>query len=205
MEAASTCPPQAELTTHVGLPRCVSAPSWSVRSSVQSGESTASVVDQERRVHTVSRVTKLVITIVTIGLATAVFAGAAGAGSTLSKKEYLKQGNSICKGANQQLNAFFEEFFKGFKEGDVPSPDQQRQAVDGAIPIFTTAIDAVEALEGPPAFDKKIGKLLDQYRAVLDKIDADPSVAFGQNAKDPFAKPNKLAKKLGLKECAQDN
>ena len=150
-----------------------------------------------------SRVTKVMVTIAAIGLATAAFAGVASAHEQ-SKKQYLKQGNAVCKAANKELDTFFGELFKDFTQDQVPTAEQQRQAADGAIPIFSKALDDVEALEGPPALDKKVDKLLDQYRAVVEKIDADPSIVFSENSQDPFAKLDKQAKKLGLQQCGQN-
>jgi hypothetical protein len=151
----------------------------------------------------VSRFTKLVVTIVTLGLASAAFAGIAGAGSTLSKKEYLKEGNTICKAANVELNAIFDEVFADFDENDVLTDEQAQDLADRVVPIFDQALDDIDALEGPAALDKKVGKVLDEYRSITAEVQADPSIAFSPDSPDPFVEVDKKAKKIGLKACGQ--
>ena len=149
------------------------------------------------------RVTKLVTSIATVGIATAAFAGVASA-HELSKKQYLKQGNGVCKTTNNDLGAVFEEAFAGLGQNDQPSPEQIATAVSGAVPIFRQGLDDLEALEGPSALDKKVDKLVDQYRDAIDAVEADPASAFDEDGPEVFRKPDKQAKKLGLKECAQN-
>jgi hypothetical protein len=140
-------------------------------------------------------------TVLTVGLAAA-FAGVAAAGEQLTKKEFLNEGNAICKAANKEINAVFEEVFAGVDENTQPSPDVQAAAAAGAIPIFRGALGEIEALEGPASLEKKVDKGLDQYNTVVDGIEADPQSAFG-GGPDPFVKADKLAVKVGLKQCTQ--
>jgi hypothetical protein len=156
----------------------------------------------ERR-STVLSIQRFFITAVAVGVATAAFAAVAGAGSTLSTKQYLKKGNSICKAANKEINAAFEEVFVGLDENDQPSPQQVEDVVGRAAPIFRGALDDLEALEGPAALDKKVDALVDKYRDVVDDVEADPQRLFQEDSPDPFAKLDRKAKQLGLKVCAQ--
>lgn len=141
--------------------------------------------------------------LLTLGLATAAFAGVAGAGGELSKSEYKAEINDVCATANEDLGAVFEEVFAELEEGDEPTPEQQQAAADGALPIFRQMLDDIGDLDGPKALDKKVDKLVDGYRDVADEIEDDPAVVFSADAKDPFKKLDKQAKKLGLTECAQ--
>ncbi len=68
------------------------------------------------------------------------------------------------------------------------------------MPIFREMLDAVEGLEGPPAFEKKVDKLLDQYRAVADDIEDDPALVFDESI---WEKPDKVAKRLSVRDCVQ--
>ena len=150
------------------------------------------------------RARALVIVLIAIGFATAAFGGIAGAGEGLSKKEYRAEANDICATANEELGAVFEEVFGDFEEDQVPTAEQQRAAADAALPIFRQMLDDIEDLDGPSTLEKKVGKLVDGYRDVADEIEADPAVAFGPEAEDPFVKPDKQAKKLGLDDCVQE-
>jgi hypothetical protein len=158
----------------------------------------------------VGRTSKRFMVVVAVaGLASTAIAGVARAGDQLaepeqlSKKEYLKQANGICRDGNEQLEVAFEEFFADFREDQQPTPEQLEELVGIVVPIFRTALGAVEELEGPPALDKKVDSLVADYEEVLEEIEADPEVAFGEDAPDPFKALDKRAKKLGLKSCAQ--
>jgi hypothetical protein len=146
--------------------------------------------------------TLLTTALLTLGLATAAFAGVAAAGE-LSKSDYKREINDLCVSANEDLDGVFEEVFADLEEDEEPSPEQQQAAADGALPIFRQVLDDIEDLDGPKALEKKVGKLVDGYRDVADEIEEDPAVVFSADAEDPFAKLDKQARKLGLKKCAQ--
>ena len=145
----------------------------------------------------------LVTVLIVSGLAALAFGGVASAGEQLSKKEYKAEINDLCVAANEDLNAAFEEIFTDFEEE--PTPEQQQAAADAGLPIFRQMLDDIEDLDGPDALKKKVDKLVDGYRDVADQIEDDPSVVFSADpdAEDPFVKPDKQARKLGLDECAQ--
>lgn len=139
--------------------------------------------------------------VLTLGLATAAFAGVAAAGE-LSKSEYKAEINDLCVAANEELGIVFEEIFGDFEEGEELSPEQIQEAADAALPIFRGLLDDIEDLDGPKSLEKKVDKLVDQYRDIADEIEEDPEIAFtGED--DPFAKADKQAAKLGLDDCAQ--
>ena len=142
-------------------------------------------------------------TVLTVGLTTAGFAGVAAAADQLTQKEFLKAGNTICKTANKEINAIFEPVFAGLGKNERPSPEAITTATAGAVPIFRDALSEIEALKGPASLEKKVAKVLDQYTAAVDTVEADPVAAFSETGPDPFAKPNKAARKVGLKVCAQ--
>lgn len=143
--------------------------------------------------------------LLTLGLVTAVFAGAASAGEELSKKEYLKEGNKICKQANDDVNAIFDEAFAGidFPESGQPPPEAAgaiEMGIAAAAPVFQAALAEIDALEGPRALEQKVQKLIEQYTAVLEDVVADPQQLLTEED-DPFERLDKRARKLGLKAC----
>ncbi|MBA2327417.1 MAG: hypothetical protein H0V95_12355 [Actinobacteria bacterium] len=140
--------------------------------------------------------------LLTLGLATAAFAGVAAAGE-LSKKEYKAEINDVCVSANEDLGVVFEEVFADLEEDEEPSPEQQQAAADDALPIFRQMLDDIEDLDGPKALKKKVDKLVDGYRDVADEIEDDPEIVFSADAEDPFVKLDKQAAKLGLDDCVQ--
>jgi hypothetical protein len=141
-------------------------------------------------------------TTLTLGLTAAGFAGVAAAGETLTKKEFLAEGNAICKVASQGINDVFEQTFAGLDENSEPPPEVLQAALDGVLPIFRGAISDIDTLEGPASVEKKVDKVLAQYEAVLVGFEADPQSAFSEGP-DPFTKADKAARKVGLKKCQQ--
>jgi hypothetical protein len=146
--------------------------------------------------------TRATTALLTLGLATAAFAGVAAAGE-LSKKEYKAEINDICATGNEDLGEVLEEVFAEGGEDEELTPEQQQAAADAALPIFRQMLDDIEDLDGPKSLERKVDKLVDGYRDVADEIEDDPAVVFSADAEDPFAKPDKQAKKLGLKKCVQ--
>jgi hypothetical protein len=151
---------------------------------------------------------RLAAGVVAVGFATAGFAGVAAGGEladgeSLSKKAYLREANGICKDGNKQIEVAFEQAFADFTEDQVPTPEQMEEIVGTVVPIFRTVLGAIEELEGPPALDKKVDALTADYEQVLEEIEADPEIAFGEDVPDPFKALDKRARKLGLKTCAQ--
>jgi len=140
-------------------------------------------------------------TILTVGLTAAGFAGVASAADQLSQKAFLKQGSAVCKAANKEIEAVFERVFADLKPNETPSPEAQAAAVAGAVPIFRDALSEIDALKGPASIEKKVAKVLDQYETVVVALEADPVAAF--EGADPFAKADKAAVKVGLKQCSQ--
>ena len=84
---------------------------------------------------------------------------------------------------------------------DGPTDAEVKAAARAAVPVLRGGLDKIDDLEGPTAVDKKVGKVLDAYRKVLDKVEDDPNGAFKNE--DPFTKADKAARKAGIKECTQ--
>ena len=142
--------------------------------------------------------------LLTLGLATAAFAGVAGAGGDLSKKEYLKEANGICAAADEEIDAAFETVFEGVEsEEDIDPAAFEAVVVQSLLPAIRVAIADIATLDGPAKVEKKVGKALDQYTDVADEIEDDPLILL-ESDEDPFAKADKTARKAGLTECAED-
>lgn len=143
-------------------------------------------------------------TVVSVGLTATGFAGVAVAGEQLGKKQFLKEANATCKKAYKAIDANLEEQFTGLAEDEEPSPAQIEAGIAGLVEIFEGAATDVEALQGPAALERKVDTFLERFNAVVDEFEADPQSAFAEELSGyPFAKPDKLARKVGLKECVQ--
>lgn len=126
--------------------------------------------------------------------------------ATLTKAEYLKQGNAICAAGNKEINAGFEKFFEEneFSKKNQPTQaDFQEAAEEVVIPSVRKQIDELEELEAPEGEEEKYEALFENAEAQLEKGEEDPSLLTDEN-NDLFAGVNKEAKALGLGSCAEE-
>ena len=133
---------------------------------------------------------------------------AAGCGSSskststtpaISKAEFLKKGNAICKKGNQQINQVAHKVFPNRKAR--PSRAQVTKFATGTIiPSVQSQINGVKALGAPKGDEAKVNAIITTAQAALDKAKKDPILLTG-GKHDPFAKSNKLAKAYGLTVC----
>ncbi len=118
--------------------------------------------------------------------------------AALTKAEFLKQGNAICKKGSQQINQAAK---KAFPKNQKPTAGADKTfATDTVIPNVQGQITAVGALGPPKGDEAKVNAIVTAAQADLDKAKADPTVLF-QNNSNPFAKSNKLANAYGLTVC----
>ncbi len=144
------------------------------------------------------------VALLTLGLVGVAFGDVGAAGDNLTKKEYLKQANALCADANQQIAAGFEQGFGSSGPDSQPTPEQVDAAVTNLVTISRQVLDDLEALQGPNSFEKKVHKVIHKLRGVVDDVEADPQGFFSSEA-DPFAKADKQARKLGLKQCGAES
>ncbi len=136
------------------------------------------------------------------GAATLAIVAYAGCGSSdddaLSKSQFLKQGNAICKKGNKEIDQGANETFTQNKQ---PTKAQiTKFAEDTLIPSVESQLDQLHDLKPPSADEDQVNKILDEADSALAKTKEDPSVFAGNG--DPFKKANQLAKDYGLTECA---
>lgn len=129
---------------------------------------------------------------------------AAGCGSSsssdstsaaLTKAEYVKQGNAICKKANAKIESAAKEDL-----GPNPSKAQVTSFVNDTLgPALDEELSGLHGLTPPSGDEKTVSAMLDEADQALAKVKADPSTITSGN---PFTKANKDAKAYGLTVCA---
>jgi hypothetical protein len=144
-----------------------------------------------------------------IGAVMAFAAIAAGCGSSdsttdstasLTKAEFLKQGNAICAAGNKEINAGFEEL--SFDEKKGPTEAQiEEVAEDTVVPSVTKQIGEIRDLGFPSGEEETYETFLDNAEAAVEEVEEDPSSVAGNS--DPFADVNKEANAIGLVKCGE--
>ena len=121
------------------------------------------------------------------------------AAPALTKAEFLKRGNAICKQGNQQINRVARKLFP--TRNARPSQAQLKKfATATLIPSVQSQINGVKALGAPKGDEAKVSAIITSAQAALDQGKKDPLLLVSSKH-DPFAKTNKLAKAYGLTVC----
>jgi hypothetical protein len=124
-------------------------------------------------------------------------AGCGGGDDNLTKAEFLKQGNAICKKGDKEIDKAAD---KTFTSKQRPSDATiTKFAEDTVIPNVQGQIDGLRDLNPPSDDEDQVNAILDEAQSTLDETKDDPTI-FASN-QDPFKKANKLAKDYGLTEC----
>jgi hypothetical protein len=134
-------------------------------------------------------------------IAVVTMTGDAAFAKPLSEARWKKQANAVCKQTNKDIEELNNEVFAGLGENEQPSPTQVNAWVDRFAPIAREAIATIDALNEPQALRSTVKKFKAATSEAVGEIETDPVAAFSYEH-DPFAKVNKIAKRLGLKACA---
>lgn len=118
----------------------------------------------------------------------------------LSEQQWRKQANSVCKQLDRDLDEIADEFYADLDENEEPTPEQFAALAKQASPLFEEALASIDALNEPKALKKDFKKF---EAAVSDAVAAfqDGPSAFTDGAENPFARSDKIARRLGLKAC----
>jgi len=116
----------------------------------------------------------------------------------LSEQQWRKQGNAICKQTNKELNEIGNEVFADLGDAEEPSAEQAAAFVEQFVPAIEEAVGSIDALNEPKSVRKDLKKFKAEVARALAALEADPLASLNT---DLFAKVDKIAKKLGLKEC----
>jgi hypothetical protein len=123
--------------------------------------------------------------------------------SSISKAEFLKKGNAICRKGDQQINQGARKVFP--KSKGKPSQAQMTKFAKGTlIPSVQSQIDGIKSLGAPKGDEAKVKAIVTGAQAALDKGKKNPAILVS-NKQDPFAKTNKLAHAYGLTACGGNN
>jgi len=134
-------------------------------------------------------------------VAVVVLSASAALAKPLSEQQWRKQGNAVCKQVNKELDALGNEIFAGLGPHDQPSVEQVQAFAEQFAPVIKDAIASIDALKEPAALKKDVKRFKAAANDAVAHVEANPSVLLNEKS-DPFAKVNKIARKLGLKVCA---
>ena len=123
-------------------------------------------------------------------------------GSSLTKAEFTKQADAICKKQEEKKNnALTTAYEKLGKEGKEGKKAQEEVIADVALPPISQMTEELADLGAPEGEEEKAEEMVAAFEEEVQKIEDDlPGTLSGKVGN--FDKANKLAKEMGLKDCS---
>jgi hypothetical protein len=118
----------------------------------------------------------------------------------LTKDEFLKRANAICRAGvkkkEQQLISALKEDGKEVLEA---TPEEFESLAGNIVfPLYGEVISELEATTPPVPDQPTVEKFVSGYRATLEELEDEPSLVLEDR---PYNQPNEEAGKYGLEAC----
>jgi len=127
----------------------------------------------------------------------AVGCGGGGSDETVTKSDFVRQGNAVCGKWQQARGDAFREVNSKFKP---PVTQAKREkAILFVLEPYGDAIQGLNELEPPAGEEAKVEAMIGAAEEAFDRAQADPGSLISSGA--AFNKSNQLFEEYGLKEC----
>jgi hypothetical protein len=124
--------------------------------------------------------------------------------SSLTKSEYIREANRICKKQDAKIERASQQFFADAPKDQEPPPQEVAQFGKKTVfPAIQDEIDRIEALGAPEGDEEEVQKMLDAAKSGLAKLEAHPNQLEKGGIASSFEEFQKLASAYGLDECAE--
>jgi hypothetical protein len=137
-------------------------------------------------------------------LAAAVFAAGCGdddSSASLTKAEFVKQGDAICKEANKEGADALGAYLKKEAGGGLPNPEQEQELISTVVvPLLQKQVDGLNDLGIPE--DKKVSEFVEELESVLTEAEENPVGTTASGT--PFAESESMAQALGFEACGHN-
>jgi hypothetical protein len=122
---------------------------------------------------------------------------------TLTKTEFIKQGDAICKESNEENEAEAEDFAEenGFTLEKASKEQLEEAVAEVLVPSLSQQAEELDALGAPEGDEDKVEEIVVALEDATAEIEDDPSLVFEEKT---LEKPNQLADAYGFKVCGQE-
>jgi hypothetical protein len=131
--------------------------------------------------------------------------GCGGSDSDLTKAEFLKRGDAICREINKQRDAAIRAYAAKIGRPQQP-PSRLAQlgiVTEAALPPIEVEARKLEELGLPSEEEAKAQAIIDGLRSAVEKTRARPASVLGKARTGPFAEVSELAEEFGFQTCAR--
>jgi hypothetical protein len=125
---------------------------------------------------------------------------------TLTKVEFIKQGDAICKAGNKEIEKGFEEFAEenDLPENKEPSQEQGVELVETVLlPNVQQQAEELRELGAPEGDEEQVDELLTSLEDAVAEGEDEPELLF-EGKTDPFGDVNQQASDYGFKVCGEE-
>lgn len=121
---------------------------------------------------------------------------------TLTKAEFIKQGDQICKEAEDGSEAEAEEFAEenGFTLEDASDEQLEEAVAEVLVPALDQQVEDLRALGAPEGDEEQVDEILAAVEGASAEVADDPSRAFEDEV---LKEADELAKEYGFKVCGE--
>ena len=137
--------------------------------------------------------------IVGLAVMAVLFVAGCGGGSdeTVTKTDFVRQGNTVCGKWQQARGRIFREQGQKFKPPITQA--KQEKVILTVLQPYETALQGLKELDPPKGEEEKVEAIIEAIEDGVNQAKANPGTLISSDA--PFSKSNKLAEAYGLKEC----
>jgi hypothetical protein len=126
--------------------------------------------------------------------------------ASLSKAQFIEQGNAICSKGNAKLESEFEEFAEehNLQENKKPSDSELEEATETIlIPGISSQVEEIRALGTPEGDEGEVDEILTGAEEAVEDAEEDP-VSFAESESPKLKEVNKQAREYGLTVCGEE-
>jgi hypothetical protein len=122
---------------------------------------------------------------------------------TLTKTEFIKQGDAICKKGNDQSEKEAEEFAEenGFTLEKASKDQIEEAVVEVLVPNLNRQAQELDELGAPEGDEEQAEEIIVSLEKAAGEIEDEPSAVFEGKA---LKEPGNLADEYGFKVCGEE-
>jgi hypothetical protein len=121
--------------------------------------------------------------------------------STLTKAEFVAEGNAICKRAVRDEQAAISDAFAKQPKGgaNLTQKEQAALVASAALPVLDEMAAELQALDEPDSEGAEAQRFIDTLERNVEEAEGKPETVVNG---DPFTEAKAMAVSLGLTSCA---
>ena len=122
---------------------------------------------------------------------------------TLTKAEFIKQGDAICKEANEENETEAEEFAEenDFKLEKASKEQLEEAVAEVLVPSLNKQVEELDALGAPEGDEEQVEEIIVSLEDVAAEVEDDSSLVFEEKT---LEKPSQLANAYGFEVCGEE-